>query len=162
MGYGTIDIFVCYGYYLDLVEGRAYEVDTLFHFWFSTSSHSTLTNFLFLFFLFLFFFVGCWLLVLTRWAFDFYAISIHVYAMCISTEFGSFNIDSCLRTRLQVSYTDASAEYDDLATSIILHVEAVFYPWAQDITNTKLLSLINHSNKATNLKEPWNHHAFGH
>lgn len=32
MGYGTIDIFVCYGYYLDLVEGRAYEVDTLFHF----------------------------------------------------------------------------------------------------------------------------------
>lgn len=49
--------------------------------------------------------------------------------MCISTGFGSFDIDSCPRTRLQVGYPDASAEYDDLATSImILPVEAVFYP----------------------------------
>lgn len=90
--------------------------------------------------------------------------------MCISTGFGSFDIDSCLRTRLQVSYADASAEYDDLATSImILHVEAVFYPSAQGISNTQLLNLIHHTNKATNSyltlgtsKEPWNNHTFRH
>lgn len=90
--------------------------------------------------------------------------------MCISTGFGSFDIDSCPRTRLQVGYPDASAEYDDLATSImILPVEAVFYPWAQGISNTQLLNPINHTNKATNshltlgtLKEPWNNHVFGH
>lgn len=51
-----------------------------------------------------------------------------LYACALPTGLGSFDIDSCLRTRLQVGYLDASAEYDDFATSImILHVEAVFY-----------------------------------
>ena len=59
--------YLCYGYYLDLVEGRAYEVDTLFHFLFSMSFHPTFTLLLFLFFfLFFFFFVGCWFLLAKR------------------------------------------------------------------------------------------------
>lgn len=54
--------------------------------------------------------------------------------VCIYTGLVSFDIDSRLRTGLQVSRSDAGAEYDDLATSIIiLHVEVVLYP----ISNTR-------------------------
>jgi hypothetical protein len=44
----------------------------------------------------------------------FFAISVRVYAC---DEFGSFDIDSYLRTGLRVSHSDASAEYEDRATS---------------------------------------------
>lgn len=52
MDYGTLDIFVFYGYHFDLVEGRAYDVDTLFTSFISRSSRLILAIFFFFFFLF--------------------------------------------------------------------------------------------------------------
>ena len=56
------------------------------------------------------------------------AISVRVYAYVHTYGFGPFDIDSYLRTGLRVSHSDASTEYDDLATSIaILHVKVVLH-----------------------------------
>jgi hypothetical protein len=113
MGYGTIDILCLIWLLSRSVEGRAYDVDTLFYYIPSYIS----VFFLFPSFLFYFTFLG-WALIFTSLECStFPATSVRVYA-CVSTyEFGSFDIDSYLRTGLQVSHSDASAEYEDRATS---------------------------------------------
>lgn len=82
----------------------------------------------------------------------FSAISVRVYAGVYTYGFGSFDIDSYLRTGLRVSHSDASAEYDDLATSIaILHVEVVLYT---TLNKRYLLTLDCYTPLTTPIKPP--------